>query len=199
VRRTEVSEYADVVLPVAPPSEKSGTFVNWEGRLRSFATAIRTDAISDHRALDVLAREMGVTLNVGTVREIAAELTALAADPALRPAEPKVKSAASAEGLVLASWHHLVDEGALQDGEPYLAGTGRTSVARMSAATAAEHKVGAAVTIKGAHRTVVELPVAITDMADGVVWVPTKSPGSWVARDLGVEPGGNVTVQGVNG
>ncbi|WP_454927178.1 molybdopterin-dependent oxidoreductase, partial [Actinomyces oris] len=32
VRRSEVSEHADVVLPVAPAVEKNGTFVNWEGR-----------------------------------------------------------------------------------------------------------------------------------------------------------------------
>ncbi|GMA36096.1 hypothetical protein GCM10025876_23000 [Demequina litorisediminis] len=57
VRRGEVAEFADVVFPVAPPSEKSGTFVNWEGRLRGFATAIKTDAMGDHRVLDLLARE----------------------------------------------------------------------------------------------------------------------------------------------
>ena len=198
VRRTEVAEHADVVLPVAPPSEKPGTFVNWEGRLRSFGTAIRTDAISDHRVLDVLARELGVTLGAGTVREISAEIAALGADAAQRPAAPKVKPAKATTGLVLASWHQLVDEGALQDGEPYLAGTGRSSVARMSAGTAAVHGVGAAVTIKGERRGAVELPVAITDMADGVIWVPTKSPGSWIARDLGVVPGGAITAQGVD-
>ena len=36
VRRSEVSEHADVVLPVAPTVEKNGTFVNWEGRVRPF-------------------------------------------------------------------------------------------------------------------------------------------------------------------
>jgi NADH-quinone oxidoreductase subunit G len=199
VRRTEVSEYADVVLPVAPPSEKSGTFVNWEGRLRSFATAINTDALPDHRVLDVLARELGVALGTGTVGEVAAAITALGADDAQRPAAPKVKAGAANDGLVLATWHQLVDEGALQDGEPYLAGTGRTSVARMSAGTAATHGVGAAVAIKGTRRTTVELPVAITEMADGVVWIPAKSPGSWVARDLGVDSGGSVTMKGVTG
>ena len=196
VRRTEVSEYADVVLPVAPPSEKSGTFLNWEGRLRSFPTAISTDAISDHRVLDILAREMGANLGTGTVREISAEISTLGADDSQRPAAPNVKATAASGDVVLASWHQLVDEGALQDGEPYLAGTGRTSVARISAGTAARLGVGGAVSIKGAYRTSIELPVVITEMADGVVWVPTKSPGSWVARDLGVEPGAAVTVKG---
>jgi NADH-quinone oxidoreductase subunit G len=198
VRRGELSEYADVILPVAPPSEKSGTFLNWEGRLRSFATAIPTDAIGDHRVLDVLARELGVDLGTGTVREISAEIAALGADDSARVAAPKVKPAPASGDVVLASWHQLVDEGALQDGEPYLAGTGRISVARVSQATANTYGIGATIAVKGAARTTIELPVAITEMADGVVWVPAKSPGSWVARDLGVEPGAAVTVKGAS-
>jgi NADH-quinone oxidoreductase subunit G len=203
VRRTEVAEFADVVLPVAPPSEKSGTFLNWEGRLRSFATAIPTDAISDHRVLDVLARELGVDLHTESVRSISREISALGVDESARPAAPTTAapatSPAPASGeAVLASWHLLVDEGALQDGEPYLAGTGRISVARLSAGTAARLGVGATISIKGSARAGIELPVAITEMADGVVWVPTKSPGSWVARDLGVEPGAIVTAKGAS-
>jgi len=202
VRRTEVADYADVVLPVAPPSEKPGTFVNWEGRLRGFATAIRTDSISDHRALDFLARELGVDLKVGTVADVNEQLAALgAAGKGERVSAPtdKPAKAASASGdqLVLASWHLLVDEGALQDGEPYLAGTGRTAVARVSHATA--ERIGVQdgmVTISGAGRGAIELPVVVTEMADGVVWVPAKSPGSWVAQELGVEPGSLVTVKG---
>jgi NADH-quinone oxidoreductase subunit G len=204
VRRGEVSEYADVVLPVAPPSEKPGTFLNWEGRLRSFATAIPTDALSDHRVLDVLARELGVNLGTGTVSEISAEISGLGADDSARVAAPKVKASpapkatAASGGLVLATWHQLVDEGSLQDGEPFLAGTGRTSVARMSAATAAELGAETAVSLKGAARASINLPVVITDMPDGVVWVPTKSPSSWVARDLGVEAGSEITAKGVS-
>ena len=36
VRSSAVTELADVVLPVAPPVEKAGTFLNWEGRPRPF-------------------------------------------------------------------------------------------------------------------------------------------------------------------
>ncbi|WP_062076990.1 NADH-quinone oxidoreductase subunit G [Demequina globuliformis] len=201
VRRSEVAEAADVVLPVAPPSEKSGTFVNWEGRLRGFATAIKTDAMSDHRVLDILARELGVHLGTGTVGEVSQQLGALGAAAAgERPAAPKVDAvkidAKPGADLVLASWHQLVDEGALQDGEPYLAGTGRTSVARLSRKTAdAVGLKDGLVTVSTQYGSL-ELPVAITDMIDGVVWVPAKSPGSWVAQELGVEPGARVTVKG---
>ncbi|WP_062518813.1 NADH-quinone oxidoreductase subunit G [Demequina silvatica] len=200
VRRSEIAEAADVVLPVAPPSEKSGTFVNWEGRLRSFATAIRTDAMSDHRVLDLLAREWGVELGTGTVEAVNAELAALgAASDAERPAAPKAKAARNPRAkkgtAVLATWHQLVDEGALQDGEPYLAGTGRVAVARMSAATAAA--LGDAVSVEvSTEAGAIELPLVVTDMVDGVVWVPVKSPGSWVARDLRVAAGAVVSVKG---
>ncbi|WP_062317365.1 NADH-quinone oxidoreductase subunit G [Demequina maris] len=201
VRRSEIAEAADVVLPVAPPSEKPGTFVNWEGRLRGFATAIHTDAMSDHRVLDLLAREWGVELGTGTVEAVNAELAALgAAEAAHRPAAPKAKAARNPRAkkgtAVLATWHQLVDEGALQDGEPYLAGTGRVAVARMSAATAAS--LGDAVSVEVSTEVgAVELPLVVTEgMVDGVVWVPVKSPGSWVARDLRAAAGAVVSVKG---
>ncbi|WP_061961028.1 NADH-quinone oxidoreductase subunit G [Demequina flava] len=201
VRRSEAAEAADVVLPVAPPSEKSGTFVNWEGRLRGFATALKTDAMSDHRVLDILARELGVHLGTGTVAEVSQQLGSLGAAAAKeRPAAPKVDApkvdAKPGAELILAAWHQLVDEGALQDGEPYLAGTGRTSVARLSRKTADAVGIQDGLVTVSTEFGSLELPVAITDMIDGVVWVPAKSPGSWVAQELGVEPGARVTVKG---
>src|ERR1019366_6848885 len=39
---------------------------------------------------------------------------------------------------VLATWHQLLDTGRMQDGEPFLAGTARAVVARMSPATPGE-------------------------------------------------------------
>jgi len=41
----------------------------------------------------------------------------------------------------------------------------------------------------------VTLPLVITDMADGVVWLPMNSPGSAVLRDLGVGPGAIVRIE----
>ena len=202
VRLSEVALAADVVLPVAPPSEKAGTFVNWEGRLRSFPVAISTDAMSDHRVLDLLARDMGSALGTATVEAIHREFAALGpASDGDRPAAPTASSAKApkvkADELILATWHHLVDEGALQDGEPHLAGTARVSVARVSPATAA--KLGATegmVTLTGLRPGGISLPLVVTDgMVDGVVWVPSKSSGSWVAQDLGLEPGDPVTVK----
>jgi len=204
VRRTSVADAADVVLPVAPPSEKSGTFVNWEGRLRAFSTAIPTDAMSDHRVLDLLAREMGVELGTATVESVNAELASLPAAPAAeRPAAPavtapKAKSSAS-DALVLSTWHQLVDEGSLQDGEPHLAGTGRVAVARVAPATAKKLALSGVVSITGNRRASMDLPVVVTEgMVDGVVWVPMKSPNSWVAEQLGANAGDTVVVKGAS-
>jgi NADH-quinone oxidoreductase subunit G len=96
---------------------------------------------------------------------------------------------------VLASWRLLLDAGRLQDGEPHLAGTAHASVARMSAATAAG--IGAAdddlVTVR-TERGEITLPLEVTDMADGTVWLPLNSPGSSVHAQLGVTAGAVVSI-----
>ena len=83
----------------------------------------------------------------------------------------------------------------MQDGEPYLAGTARKPVVRLSADTAAE--IGAAdgddVTVGTSHGSIT-LPLTITNMPDRVVWVPLNSPGSAVHRQLGVTIGSIVRI-----
>jgi NADH-quinone oxidoreductase subunit G len=83
----------------------------------------------------------------------------------------------------------------MQDGEPYLAGTAREPVVRLSADTAAE--IGAAegdrVTVS-TPRGSITLPLAVTDMPDRVVWLPLNSPGSAVHRKLGVTIGSIVRI-----
>ena len=39
--KSQVSQYANVILPVAPFTETSGSFINCEGRVQSFAAAVR--------------------------------------------------------------------------------------------------------------------------------------------------------------
>ncbi|BDZ62755.1 hypothetical protein GCM10025873_25460 [Demequina sediminis] len=68
-------------------------------------------------------------------------------------------------------------------------------MARLSQATADSLGVAGAVTIS-TEAGAIELPAVVTDMVDGVVWVPVKSPGSWVARDLRASAGAHVTVKG---
>jgi NADH-quinone oxidoreductase subunit G len=57
---SSVTEVADVVLPVAAITEKSGSFLNWEGRARAFDEAVvDSQNRSDVRILSMIADAMG--------------------------------------------------------------------------------------------------------------------------------------------
>ena len=203
LRHSAVTERADVVFPVAPTTQKAGAFVNWEGRYRGFNPALHGTAQqagqSDHQVLDALADEMGVYLGMANVETARQELSGLgtwdgkpAAAPNVSAPEPPQPGSGEA---VLTGWRMLLDEGRLQDGEPYLAGTARTPVLRLSADTAAEINAadGDAVTVS-TSRGSITLPLTITDMPDRVVWLPLNSPGSAVHRQLGVTVGSVVQI-----
>src|SRR5690606_19303021 len=65
LRASDVTDRADVVLPVAAVAEKSGTFVNWEGRERPFGDALKIPGtLSDLRVLAAVADEMDVHLGL---------------------------------------------------------------------------------------------------------------------------------------
>ncbi len=191
VRRSAVSEVADVVLPVAPVAEKAGSFVNWEGRLRAFQRALDTPALPDLRVLHMLAAGMGVALGVDDPGAAARELSRLGRAGAgvnrvpAPSAEPPVLPEPAPGQAVLASWHQLIDDGRMQDGEPYLAGTARPPRARLSAATAGEIGAvdGEPISVTTGRGTVT-LPLEIVSMPDRVVWLPTFSPGSHVRASL---------------
>ena len=203
LRHSAVTERADVVFPVAPTTQKSGAFVNWEGRFRGFAPALHGTAQqagqSDHRVLDTLADEMGVYLGVTTVETAREEMAGLgawdgkhAAAPQVAPGQPATPQQGEA---VLTGWRLLLDEGRMQDGEPHLAGTAHKPLVRLSADTAAEIGVadGDNVTVSTPRGSIM-LPLTITDMPDRVVWLPLNSPGSAVHRKLGVTLGSIVSI-----
>jgi NADH-quinone oxidoreductase subunit G len=199
IRLTAVARRADVVFPVAPAVEKAGTYLNWEGRLRTFPTVLDTIAMTDARVLDALAREMGTEIGCADVPSIRHQLGSLPATKAVRAAAPRVEAggaAAPGEGeAILATWHQLIDLGSLLDGDDVLAGTARPPRARLSKGVAAAIGVddGESVSVS-TGRGSLTLPVQIGDMPDGVVWVPANSPGSSVARTLGVSSGAVVTL-----
>ena len=190
LRTSRATDEADVVLPIAPLAEKSGAFVNWEGRLVPFLEAIDSNAMSDHRVLHMLADEMDIPLGLPTLAATRAEMQSLGSWEGTRrrmaPASGRGVTELAAGEAVLATWHHLLDAGRMQDGEPFLAGTAPLAVARISADTARDLDLvdGMALTLTS-PRGSLTLPVAITDgMVDHVVWVPTNSPGSRVRVEL---------------
>ncbi|HEV7209433.1 MAG TPA: NADH-quinone oxidoreductase subunit G [Mycobacteriales bacterium] len=205
LRPSSATVLADVVLPVAAAVEKAGTFVDWEGRMRPFeAVLTRTGSLPDTRVLHMLADEMGCSLGLASVDAARAELEALATAPSLgavdRPAAPDEAPAPrptpAAGQAVLATHHHLLDEGSLSDGEEHLAGTRPVSRLRLSAATAAT--LGAAdgdrITVSN-DRGSITLPLAVTPMPDRVVWVPTASAGSHVRPRLAAAAGALVSIR----
>jgi NADH-quinone oxidoreductase subunit G len=219
LRASAVTDRANVVLPVAAVAEKAGTYLNWEGRPGSFAAALAVPAVqTDLQVLGDLADEMDVHLGLPSATAARAELTALGpavagpagqagGEPVMpRPAAPQPAVTGQIGHLgrahpglgsaLLATWHHLLDAGRLQDGEPNLAATARTAVAIMSAATAAEagSAAGGKVTVATA-RGAITVPVQIADMPDRVIWLPANSAGCAVRSELGAGHGTLVTVR----
>ena len=189
MRRSAVTDRADVVLPVAAAVEKDGTFLDWEGRARPFDVVLRTQgALSDARVLHVLAGELDRDLALPDVAAVRAEIGRLGATashptpPGHDPAAPAVPAPGEA---LLATWHWLLDDGSLQDGEPHLAGTARQARLHLSAATAATLGAveGALVTVS-TDRGSLTLPLVVADLPDGVVWVPTRTAAGHVRVDL---------------
>ncbi|WP_099021610.1 NADH-quinone oxidoreductase subunit G [Mycolicibacterium palauense] len=205
LRESAVTDLADVVFPVAPVAEKGGSFLNWEGRQRAFGPALTTNATPDLRVLAILADELGVDLGVRTAERAHDELAGLGSWSATTDVATDVGTDLGADTAdspppaagqaVLATWRMLLDRGRLQDGEPYLAGTARPVVARLSAATAAEIGAGDGdlVSVR-TDRGAIVVPLVITPMPDRVVWLPTNSPGSAVYATLGAGAGAVVGI-----
>ena len=202
VRASEVSPHAHVVFPVAPVTEKAGSFVDWEGRVRTFDNIFRDPgSLPDLRVLSGVAEEMGVDLGFRTVEQARARMTEFGAWDGERAAVPTVvpgSATPTGEGeAVLATWKLLIDDGRMLDGDEYLKATGRRPVALVSANTlsALGVEIGARVAL-GTDRGSVELPVAVADLPDGVVWAPASSRGVSLLRDLGATAGSVVRLEG---
>ncbi|WP_315132877.1 NADH-quinone oxidoreductase subunit G [uncultured Actinomyces sp.] len=209
VRRSEVSRYADVVLPVAPAVEKNGTFVNWEGRVRPFGQAHVSRARTDRQVLGLLARQMGHDLGVDDLTALHAALAALGLWTGPRtPLAPAGQAGPGGYGAgsqdvwngvglraLLATHKPLLDAGRLQDGEPFLAATAKAPVVRVGADIATSLSLGAGESLTVSTSTgSVTLPAVVGGVADGVVWLPECSPGSTVHQTLGARHGSVVGV-----
>lgn len=200
IRNSEVTKSADVVLPVAAVPEKSGTFLNWEGRARTFEVAV-ADSLnrSDVRILSMLADELGSPIALPSVKAAAKEFASFGPWDGPRTSFTQVVPAklpkSKADQALLASWRRLLDEGSLQQGEENLAGTARKTVVVISPKRAESLGVvdGDAVRVSNEHGSVV-LPVLVEAIHDDAVWLPRNSRGSHLLATLGVASGALVTV-----
>ena len=146
-----------------------------------------TNAMTDHRVLDLLADEMGEHLGLRTVDAARAELAALGAwhgraRRGARPRRPREVAAARRRARPSSPpGTSCSTPAACRTASRSSPAPRRGRVARLSAATAAEVGVadGDLLTV-ATGAGAVTLPVAVTEMADHVVWLPTNSPGSAV-------------------
>ena len=200
IASSSITDVADVVLPVAAVTEKSGSFLNWEGRPRAFDAAVEESLNrSDVRILSALADAMGESIMLGTVSATAREIAQLGkwegARAPFTAIAPGVAPTASGDQAILTSWRRLLDMGTMQRGEDNLAGTRRQTVAVISEkrATAAGVITGDQVRISNVHGSIT-LPVLVEDIHDDAVWIPRNSFGSQALTALNAVHGELVTV-----
>ena len=200
IANSAVTNVADVVLPVAAVTEKSGSFLNWEGRARAFDAAV-ADSLnrSDLRILSAIADEMGESIMLGTVTQAAREISSLGKWDGARAnfaavSAPGANKTSGNEAL-LTSWRRLLDLGTLQKGEANLAGTARKSVAVISPKRAESMGVkdGDTLRVSNSHGSI-SLPAVVEDIHDDAVWVPRNSFGTQTLISLNAVHGDVVSV-----
>jgi len=195
-----VTSRANVVLPVAAVTEKSGSFLNWEGRARSFDSAVN-DSLnrSDLRILSMIAEEMGTSLNLGTVTAATKEIASIKVWQGERskmnatstPSQPNLNP----NEALITSWRRLLDLGTMQEGEENLAGTARQTVAVISRKRAEALGVNNGDLLKvSTAQGSVTLPALIENIHDDAIWAPRNSRGSQLLTDLNAVHGDVVTV-----
>ena len=198
LRVTDVTRAADVVFPVAPVTDKAGTFVTWEGRPRPFDAVFSNPAsLPDSRILAGIAEEAGVQLGFRSVAEVRTAMEQMGpwdGDRAAAVSTPTAAARSLGDGqLWLSTWKQMLDNGSLQDGADAMRETARSAVARVSQAT--YDALGAeTVTVTG-DRGSWTLPVEVADLPDDTVWVPANNTGNGVLADL-ASPGSAVSIEG---
>ncbi|ASY21726.1 NADH-quinone oxidoreductase subunit G [Candidatus Planktophila dulcis] len=197
---SSVTAVADVVLPVAAITEKSGSFLNWEGRARAFDSAVAdSHNRSDVRILSMLADALGNPISLGTVTSSAREFNQLGSWDGSRvqlaPVASGTAKSVSGNDALLSSWRRLLDMGTLQKGEDNLAGTRRPTVAVISPKRAASIGVatGQQVRVSNAHGSIT-IPVLVEDIHEDAVWIPRNSFASQALVALDAVHGDVVTV-----
>jgi len=219
VRSSEFTELADVVFPVAPTTDKSGSFVNWEGRVRPFGRVLESPtSLPDVRVLAGIAEERGRPIGIRTPVQAAAEMQQLGPWEGPRPTSVATPSQAQGSqsgqaspeadgsqarladsGLVLSSWKQLIDDGRMQDGDDHYRATARRPVVLVNQATFDGLGVseGDLVTLTGPLGSI-NLPVRVGDVVDGAAWAPASAPGASVRHLVG-PAGSPVSVTALEG
>ena len=190
IRESDITDIAQVVLPVAAVVEKSGSFVDWQGKNREFDAAVESLNRSDVRILSMLADEMGRSINLPSVSAARKEIASLGNWDGNKP-EMKRSAAGNeikvgTDEAVITSWRNLLDKGSLQEGEDNLAGTARatTAVISQNRATALSVKSGELIRVSNTYGAIT-LPCTIADIDDSAIWLPRNSANAQLIKVLG--------------
>jgi len=191
IRQSDITDIASVVLPVAAVVEKSGSFMDWQGSARNFEAAVEQSLNrSDVRILSMLADEIGMPINLGTVKSARNEFESIGnwdgSKNSMKPVAATSAISASGDEAVLNSWRNLLDKGSMQDGEDNLAGTARKSVVVISPTRAKALGVSENDLVRVSNDYgAITLPCSINDIEDSSVWLPRNSQSSQLIRNLG--------------
>jgi len=201
VRESEVTTVADVVLPVAPVVEKPGSFVNWEGRIRTFDAVLHEpNSLTDIRILAGIAEEMGQPLGFRTVAQARSAMRDLGPWDGERAAFPsktyEQEPGVGKRTVVLDTWRLMIDDGRGQDGQLEFKATARPAVLRASETTlkAFDVEPGGMATLSTDAGSV-SFPTEVAELPDGVVWVPANS-GASLRSALGAGYADHVSISG---
>ena len=190
IRESDITDIAQVVLPVAAVVEKSGSFMDWQGKSRKFEAAVDSLNRSDVRILSMLAEEMGKSINLPSVSAAAKELSSLGnwdgAKTSMKSTSAGNEIKVGNDEAVLTSWRNLLDKGSLQEGEDNLAGTARaaTVVISQNRATLLSVKSGELIRVSNTYGAIT-LPCTIADIDDAKVWLPRNSASAQLIKVLG--------------
>ena len=147
----------------------------------------------------MIAEEMGISLNLGTVTSAIKEIASLGKWDGARVALNKFNASAhpalNTDQALITSWRRLLDLGTLQQGEENLAGTARRTVAVISPKRAQAIGVVDGDQLKiSTNLGSVTLSALVENIHDDAVWAPRNSRGSQLLVNLGVAHGAVVTV-----
>ena len=190
IRESDITDIAHVILPVAAVVEKSGSFMDWQGKVRQFDAAVESLNRSDLRILSMLADQMGKPINLPTVTSARKEIETLGnwdgAKAAMKSVAPSTTLSTNADEAILSSWRNLLDKGSLQEGEDNLAGTARptTAVISKSRAERLQVKDGELIRVSNSYGAIT-LPCTIADIDDQGIWLPRNSINSQLIKVLG--------------
>ena len=190
IRESDITDIAQVVLPVAAVVEKIGSFMDWQGKVREFEAAVESLNRSDVRILSMLADEMGKSINLPSVSAARKEIASLGnwdgATTKMNGTTAGSEIKVGADEAVITSWRNLLDKGSLQEGEDNLAGTARATTAAISQkrADALSVKSGDLIRVSNTYGAIT-LPCVIADIDDANIWLPRNSTNAQLIKVLG--------------